>query len=95
LAGIGHIDASRQKNFLVVDSKTTQQQIVDAFKTFTARDDIAVLLISQNIAEDIRFLLDDYEQLLPTLLEIPSKDHPYDPAKDYIMQRIKKMLGLD
>jgi len=40
-------------------------------------------------------LLDDYEQLLPTLLEIPSKDHPYDPAKDYIMQRIKKMLGLD
>lgn len=29
--------------------ETTQQQIVDAFKTFTARDDIAVLLISQNV----------------------------------------------
>jgi V-type H+-transporting ATPase subunit F len=37
--------------------------------------------------------LDDYEQLLPTIVEIPSKDHPYDPQKDYIMNRIKKLLG--
>jgi vacuolar-type H+-ATPase subunit F/Vma7 len=33
--------------------ETTQQQIVDAFKTFTARDDIAVLLISQNVRSRI------------------------------------------
>lgn len=47
------------------------------------------------IADVIRHLLDDYEQLLPTILEIPSKDHPYDPSKDGIMQRIKRMLGQD
>jgi V-type H+-transporting ATPase subunit F len=95
LAGIGNIDSNRQKNYLVVDSKTRQQEIIDAFKKFTSNDDIVVLLITQNIADTIRFLLDDYEQLLPTILEIPSKDHPYDPQKDYIMNRIKKLLGQD
>lgn len=49
----------------------------------------------KKIAEVIRHLLDDYEQLLPTVLEIPSKDHPYDSSKDGIMQRIKRMLGQD
>jgi V-type H+-transporting ATPase subunit F len=47
------------------------------------------------VAEDIRYLLDDYEQLVPTILEIPSKDHPYQPDKDYIMLRIKRLLGVD
>jgi V-type H+-transporting ATPase subunit F len=27
------------------------------------------------------------------VLEIPSKDLPYDPAKDYIMKRVSLMLG--
>jgi V-type H+-transporting ATPase subunit F len=27
------------------------------------------------------------------VLEIPSKDTPYDPEQDYIMQRINLMLG--
>jgi V-type H+-transporting ATPase subunit F len=26
-------------------------------------------------------MVDEYESAFPTVLEIPSKDHPYDPAK--------------
>ena len=84
----------------------------DAFKSFTTRDDIAVLLISQQvpaalaglvfrvadisapqIADDLRHLLEEYDQVVPTILEIPTKNHPYDPSKDFMMSRLKKMLG--
>ena len=41
------------------------------------------------IAEMIRHLLDVYEQPIPAVLEIPSKDHPYDPTKDTILRRAK------
>mmetsp|Transcript_15364 Transcript_15364/g.17099 ORF Transcript_15364/g.17099 Transcript_15364/m.17099 type:complete len:124 (-) Transcript_15364:1048-1419(-) len=95
LAGVGHVNRTKATNFLVVDNKTQQSKIVEAFKNFTARDDIAVVLITQSIANDIRFLLDDYEALIPTILEIPSKDSPYDVEKDYLMTRIQRMLGRD
>ena len=39
-------------------------------------------------------MLDEYDQLLPTILEIPSPAHPYNPEKDSVMQRINKMLGV-
>lgn len=45
------------------------------------------------IAEEIRHLLNAYDKTIPTVLEIPSKDSPYDPAKDYIMKRVGMMLG--
>jgi len=75
-------------------AETPQQRIIDMFKKFTARQDVAILLISQQVANDIRFVIDEYDQLLPTILEIPSPAHPYNPEKDSVMQRINKMLGL-
>ena len=41
------------------------------------------------IAEMIRRLLDAYDQPTPAILEIPSKDHPYDPSKDSILRRAR------
>ncbi|KAH3756567.1 vacuolar H+ ATPase F subunit [Pelomyxa schiedti] len=93
LAGMGDLDAKRSHNFFIVDSKTPPQKIEEAFKMFTARTDIAVLLITQNAAAEIRILLEEYEKLVPTVLEIPSKDKPYDPKQDVIMQRLKRMIG--
>jgi len=95
LAGIGNIDMSRKSNFLVVDSKTTKPQIRAAFEDFISREDVGVLLISQAIAEDIRPLLEDYDQIRPAILEIPSKGFPYDPTRDSMMVRIKKILGTE
>ncbi len=95
LAGIGDVNAKRNRNFLVVDSKTKLSQIEEAFKDFTTREDTAVLLIAQHIANDIRHLLDDYDGILPTILEIPSKSSPYDMSKDSIMVKVLRMLGGD
>jgi len=93
LAGIGHINEAGNKNFLVVDAKTQVPTIETAFHDFTERKDIAILLINQHIAEKIRPTVDMYQRAFPTLLEIPSKDHPYDPAKDSILKRVQKLFG--
>ncbi|KAI0932567.1 H(+)-transporting V1 sector ATPase subunit F [Taiwanofungus camphoratus] len=93
LAGIGHIGQNHRRNFLIVDSKTQVANIEAAFEEFTERKDIAILLINQHIAEKIRPMVDKYEQAFPALLEIPSKDHPYDPAKDSVLKRVQKLFG--
>ena len=45
------------------------------------------------IAERIRPRVDQYNEAFPSLLEIPSKDHPYDPEKDSVMKRVRKLFG--
>ncbi|CCH45711.1 hypothetical protein BN7_5296 [Wickerhamomyces ciferrii] len=80
LAGIGQVDDStKSKNFYVVDdAKTTDEQIDQAFDEYTSeRDDIAILLINQHLAERIRFKVDNFTKAFPAILEIPSKEHPY------------------
>ena len=49
--------------------------IEETFTTLTQRDDIGILLINQHVAEMIRPLLNEYTQAIPTILEIPSKEH--------------------
>lgn len=95
LAGIGQVDdSSKSKNFFVVDSKTTEDQIDESFEEFvTKRDDIAILLINQHIAEKIRFKVDNFTNAFPAILEIPSKEHPYDPEKDSILRRVRRLFG--
>ena len=92
LAGIGH-RTSEGTNFLVVKSDTAVSQVEESFISFTNREDIGIILINQHVANDVRHLLNDYNQTIPTILEIPSKDHPYDPEQDFIMERVNLMLG--
>ncbi|MCJ1452163.1 H(+)-transporting V1 sector ATPase subunit F [Mycoblastus sanguinarius] len=96
LAGIGHVTQppDAQKNFLVVDAKTENSSIEQAFDNFTQkRKDIAILLINQHIAEKIRGRVDTYTEAFPAVLEIPSKDHPYDPEKDSVLKRVRRLFG--
>ncbi|GER29728.1 guanylate-binding family protein [Striga asiatica] len=95
LAGVGNVDLRRKTNYLIVDSKTTVKQIEDAFKEFTTREDIAVVLISQFVANMIRFVVDSYNKPIPAILEIPSKDHPYDPAHDSVLSRVKYLFSTE
>lgn len=37
----------------------------------------------------IRHTIDSYNQTIPTVLEIPSKEQPYDPSKDFMLRRAK------
>ncbi|EJT52425.1 hypothetical protein A1Q2_00804 [Trichosporon asahii var. asahii CBS 8904] len=85
LAGIGNVDDKQEKNFFIVDStnraETQTGAIEAAFQEYTEdRKDIAILLINQHAA-------------FPALLEIPSKEHPYDPSKDSVLKRVQKLRG--
>ncbi|RVD80335.1 uncharacterized protein DFL_008234 [Arthrobotrys flagrans] len=95
LAGIGHVTtgANATRNFLVVDPKTEIDKIEKAFDEMTSRKDIGILLINQHVAERIRYKIDMYTAAFPAVLEIPSKDHPYDPEKDSVLKRVKKLFG--
>jgi V-type H+-transporting ATPase subunit F len=96
LAGVGQRDANGVTNFLVVDSNSKLSDIEEAFRSFTLRKDMGVIVLNQHVAEDIRPALKEYAetgQIIPTVLEIPSKDHPYDPKKDALMQRVQVFFG--
>ncbi|KAF0891618.1 hypothetical protein E2562_010603 [Oryza meyeriana var. granulata] len=95
LAGVGNVDLRKKTNYLIVDNKITIKQIEDAFKEFTTREDIAIVLISQYVANMIRFLVDSYNRPVPAILEIPSKDHPYDPAHDSVLSRVKYLFSTE
>ncbi|XP_065259096.1 V-type proton ATPase subunit F isoform X1 [Emys orbicularis] len=61
-------------------------------RSFLAREDIGIILINQFIAELIRHVLDGHTRSLPAVLEIPSKEHPYDATKDSILRRARGMF---
>ncbi|KAJ0337251.1 hypothetical protein COL922a_006974 [Colletotrichum nupharicola] len=85
--------AGQENNFLVVDSKTDTAAIESAFESFTTRKDIGIVLINQHVADRIRHRIDTYTAAFPTVLEIPSKDHPYDPEKDSVLRRVRRLFG--
>lgn len=73
------------------------------------RKDIGIVLINQHvsrgrdthisganimqIAEQIRDTVDKFQEAFPAVLEIPSKDHPYDPEKDSVLRRVRRLFG--
>mmetsp|Transcript_8880 Transcript_8880/g.31513 ORF Transcript_8880/g.31513 Transcript_8880/m.31513 type:complete len:133 (+) Transcript_8880:116-514(+) len=88
LAGIGAVDGQGKRNFLIVDTKTHQREMEEVFNDLTNRKDIAMVLITQ---KTIRLAVDGYAasgKVVPTILEIPSKEQPYDPRKDAVFQRV-------
>ncbi|ANQ08422.1 V-type proton ATPase subunit F [Plasmodium coatneyi] len=95
LAGIGFRDGLGKKNFFIVNSKTNKSEIEEVFKEYTSKSDCGVILMNQQIADEIRYLVDLHDKILPTVLEIPSKDKPFDPNKDSIIQRVKLFFGGD
>ncbi|CAG9477182.1 V-type proton ATPase subunit F, putative [Plasmodium vivax] len=95
LAGIGFRDGLGKKNFFIVNSKTNKTEIEEVFKEYTSKNDCGVILMNQQIADEIRYLVDTHDKILPTVLEIPSKDKPFDPNKDSIIQRVKLFFGGD
>ena len=45
------------------------------------------------VANSIRQAVSQYNKPAPAILEIPSKDYPYDPTKDSILSRVQFMFG--
>ena len=61
--------------------RTTPSHLYTATKTRT------------QIAERIRHSVDSFAEAFPAVLEIPSKDHPYDPEKDSVLKRVRRLFG--
>lgn len=95
LAGVGDSDArkTRAPNYLVVNKTTPLPEIETAFKAMLARTDIALILICQHIANDIRYAIDQHTDVFPCVLEIPSKDTPFDTTKDPVLVKLNRALG--
>ncbi|MEE6513885.1 hypothetical protein FKM82_021730 [Ascaphus truei] len=93
LGGIGELNKNRKPNFLVVEKETSVTEIEETFRSFLSRDDIGIILINQYIAEMIRHAIDAHIVSIPAVLEIPSKEHPYDANKDSILRRAKGMFS--
>lgn len=47
------------------------------------------------VANMIRFLVDRYNKPVPAILEIPSKDHPYDPTQDSVLSRVRYLFSAE
>jgi V-type H+-transporting ATPase subunit F len=47
------------------------------------------------VADEIRDLIEEHQEAnaFPVVLEIPSKEHPYDPEKDSVIKKIQRMFG--
>lgn len=50
-------------------------------------------LTKAQIAEKIRDTVDMFQDAFPAVLEIPSKDYPYDPEKDSVLRRVRRLFG--
>lgn len=92
LTGIGERNKAGEANFLIVTKDTTLSQIETAFTKMLANPEMGIIMISQNIAEAIRNKIAEHEEVLPTIMEIPSKDVPYDPTKDTVLCKAARML---
>lgn len=54
---------------------------------------ISVILINQKIAEQfLRVQINNHTEIIPTILEIPSKDRPFDLKKDPVVMKAVQML---
>lgn len=95
LAGIGQIsnEPGKEKNFEVFQNDAKETDLLNKFNEYINRDDIAILLINQHLADKIRFVIDSFTNAFPAILEIPSKDHPYDPEKDSVLRRVRRLFG--
>ncbi|MBS3816227.1 MAG: V-type ATP synthase subunit F [Candidatus Thermoplasmatota archaeon] len=61
--------------------------------------DVAVILLSEAIAEDIRSHLEEKQQrkddLYPVIVEIPGKEGPVEGKEDPLEDKIKRAVGID
>ena len=46
-------------------------------------------------ANMIRLLVDSYNKLILVIMEIPSKDHPYDPAHAFVLLGVKYLFSVE
>lgn len=89
LAGIGDMDhITKENNFFVAGPKTTKADILQVWKNFVQRNDIAIVFINQCYANMIRDELNAYKGIFPTVVELPSVGQPFDYSNDPFFKKL-------
>jgi V-type H+-transporting ATPase subunit F len=71
----------------------TKEIVETTFKRFLKDPTIAVILLTQEVSEEfVKELVQSHEGISPVILEIPSKEMPYEAKKDIVMQRAHRLL---
>ena len=60
LTGVGERNSKNQQNFMIVDKESDTAAVKAFLKGLLDRDDVGVVLISQNIAETVRDTIIDH-----------------------------------
>ena len=47
------------------------------------------------MADMVRHITEAWVKITPAVLEIPSKEHAYDPSKDWILKRAQSMFSTE
>ncbi|CAH0551299.1 unnamed protein product [Brassicogethes aeneus] len=96
LGGIGEMNSKHEVNFFVVDQQTEDTVIHERFMSFFKRKDIDLILITYDVVDKIRDTVDKYRtNLIPAILEIPSKTREFDPNTDIVYQTAIKNVGTE
>lgn len=70
-----------------------KQMVENTFDRFLKDSSISVILLTQEVSEKfLREKITKREEIYPVILEIPSKEKPYDPVKDVVIQRAHRLL---
>ena len=98
LTGMGQRDNNGKTNYYMSSKETTDEELEAALQAYLEDPKIAIVFIAQNLAERVRNVinehLNDEEKILPTIMEIPSKEAEYDPTKDsMLVQAATKLFG--
>ena len=85
---------------MIVNKETTDDALEATFKAWTNKEEVGIILIGQSYAERIRNMIVEHlaneEKILPSVLEIPTKECPYDPCKDgMLVKAASKLYGLE
>jgi len=92
LTGIGERNKNGDANFFIVAKDTPLSEIDTAFMKMLKNPEMGIIMVSQNVAEMIRNRIVEHLEVIPTIMEIPSKDVPYDPTKDSVLVKAASNL---
>lgn len=85
MGGIGEWHPVYGTNFLVVDKDVDDTTLASCLRYFIRRPDVDIILITVPCATRVKAVLDAHTDIFPVILEIPTKDCPYEPEKDPIL----------
>ena len=77
---------------MIVDKDTKDEEIDTCLRDLLNRNDIGIIIMSQTAAKRVRNTIVEHEKVLPTILEIPSKETPYEATEDPIVIRAAGIL---